>query len=334
MNNYSIAKEFGNYIIDKLDDNSFVLVIQELEVFLANYEIVKKTYEVSNYTGYLPECYKLFFISKKIEGLSEDTLSNYDLILNRFFQDVSKPLSEINPNDIRVYLYQFQKNSTRPCSDVYLNNIRVVLNGFFNWCVDEDYISKNPCKPIKSIHCETKPREPLTDIEMELVRHACDNYRDIALVEFLYSTGCRVSEVANLKISDIDFERKEVQLFGKGKKHRTSYINARAEIALRCYLATRKDNSPNLFVRLRQPHSGLTKAGIEHIIHELGVRAKINRNVYPHLIRHTTATSALNRGMNISELKELLGHEKMDTTLIYAKIAKNAVHTSHAKYIV
>lgn len=107
MNNYSIAKELGNHIIDKLDDNSFVLVVQELEIFLANYEIVKKTYEVSTYTGYLPECYKLFFISKKIEGLSEDTLSNYNLILNRFFLDISKPLSEINTNDIRVYLYQF-----------------------------------------------------------------------------------------------------------------------------------------------------------------------------------------------------------------------------------
>lgn len=334
MNNYSIAKEFGKHIIDKIDDNSFVLVIQELELFLSNYEITQKTYEVSSYIGYLPDCYKLFFISKKIEGLSDDTLSNYNLILDRFFLTVSKHLSEIDTNDIRVYLYQFQRNSARPCSDVYLNNIRVVLNGFFNWCVDEDYVAKNPCKPIKSIHCETKPREPLTDIEMELIRHACDNYRDSALVEFLYSTGCRVSEVCKLKIADIDFERKEVQLFGKGKKHRVSYINARAEIALRCYLATRKDNDPNLFVRLREPHSGLTKAGIEYVIHELGVKADINRSVYPHLIRHTTATSALNRGMTISELKELLGHEKMDTTLIYAKIAKNAVHSSHTKYIV
>lgn len=106
------------------------------------------------------------------------------------------------------------------------------------------------------------------------------------------------------------------------------------DVALRSYLATRKDKNPNLFVKSIYSYTGRTVAGIEYVIHELSVKFCMNRPVYSHLIRHTTATSALNRGMDVAELRELLGHEKPDTTLIYTKIAKNAVRVSHTKYVV
>lgn len=209
-----------------------------------------------------------------------------------------------------------------------------VFHTFLDWCRQEGYIPSNPCDRIRPIKYETKPRTPLTDLELEIVRDACKNYRERALVELLYSTGCRVSELAILKKSDIDFSTKEVQLFGKGSKHRISYINARTEIALKKYWLTRKDMDDSVICTVRQPYHGIKKPQIEQIIRQIGERANLGRNLYPHLIRHTTATSALERGMDVTELQKMLGHEKLDTTMIYAKVSQESLRYSHHRYVV
>lgn len=200
--------------------------------------------------------------------------------------------------------------------------------------LSNNYISKNPCKQIHPIKYEAKLREPLTGVEMELIRDACQTRREKAIIETFYSTGCRVSELAILKKTDVDFRKGEVHLFGKGSKHRISYINAKAEVALKKYLFSRSDDCPALFVTDRSPVRALKKEGIESIVRKIGERSGIERRVYPHLIRHTTATDALERGMNVAEVQKILGHEKLDTTMIYAKVCQDNVKYDHKRYIV
>lgn len=152
----------------------------------------------------------------------------------------------------------------------------------------------------------------------------------------LYSTGCRVSELAILKRSDIDWHEKSVHLYGKGRKHRTSFINAKAEVALIRYLDSRNDDSEFLFVSSRRPYRNLKKEGIEKIVRTIGHRSscKTNKTITPHVLRHTTATTALQSGMPIEDISKLLGHESIDTTMIYAKTSLENVQAGHRKHIV
>ena len=232
---------------------------------------------------------------------------------------------------IRILLYKYQ--SIHKIGNRALDAKRLVINGFLQWCADEGYVQKNICKQVKPIRYEATPREPLTDIEMAFIRRACRSDRDTAIIEMLYSTGCRVSELCRLDKSDVDFQSRAVYLFGKGQKHRTSYMSADAMISLGIYLRDRKDDNAALFIALQRPPRRLTIAGVQWIVRQIGIRSGIGRPLHPHLIRHTMATDALNRGMDITEIQQLLGHEKLETTMIYAKISDESVRQSHRKYV-
>ena len=328
----NFAKDFMVRLDGKVSNEDMVTILQELQMFTSNYDIQKKETNIVLYDNQLPDCYKVYMVAKKLEGLSEGTLKTYDLYLKDFLMSVNKSISCITTDDIRIYLYNFQKN--RHVGNRSLDGRRLVINTFFQWCTDEGYITQNPCRQIRPIKYESKLREPLTGIEMELIRDACRTYREKAIIELFYSTGCRVSELVTLNKDDIDFRKGEVHLFGKGNKHRLSYINAKAEVALKKYLFTRKDDNEALFVSERKPYNRIKKTGVEKIVREIGERSDVGRRVYPHLIRHTTATDALERGMNVAEVQKILGHEKLDTTMIYAKVCQENVKYDHKRYIV
>ena len=294
------VNEFISSLSDDFDKDILSVLFKKLTVFVSGYEIKPIETSVALYTNYMPECYQTYFVTRKIEGMSMKSLEMYDLYLKDFFRQVHKPIKMIATNDIRVYLYKVQ--AQRGISNRSLDARRTVINAFFEWCCNEEYINRNPCRNIKKIKYEEKERKPLSSIELEELRNACVTLRDKALFELLYSTGCRVSEVVNLNKADVNFETKEVVLFGKGNKHRTSYINARAEIALKNYLNSRNDDNKALFVSDRKPHNRLSKFGIEKRIGQLGELAGIERRIFPHLIRHTTATDGLNRGMGVEEV--------------------------------
>lgn len=328
----NFAKEFMAQLNGKVSDDELEVILRELEVFSVNYDIQKKETEIIPYEPHIPECYKVYMVSKKIEGLTDETLKTYAGYLENFFAFFNKPIEKIDSNDIRLYLYNYQ--DMRNVTDRTMDGKRVVLNGFFEWCKNEGYIPTNPCKKIHPIKYTMELIEPLTDLEMEILRDSLRTYREKAMVEVFYSTGCRVSELVNLNKSDVDFRTKEVILFGKGKKYRISYINAKAEVALRKYLEERTDDDPALFVRERRPHTRLKKNGVESVIRKLGKRAGIGRRVYPHLIRHTHATTALSRGMDITRVQKIMGHKKIETTMIYAKVCQEDVKHDHKKFIV
>jgi len=322
LNNFTVAIDgvVGYTELTKIHDI--------LEVTLSNYTVsFNETLPAVRSNGF--DILKLFCASKKIEGSSDSTLKQYYRTANQFLSIAQKNLNDISPNDVRGFLLWLRENGN---SERSVNNQRLFLSSFFRWCEDNSYVDKSPCKVIKAIKYDAIDKEPLSELELELLRKSCKTARETAILETLYSTGCRVSELVNLKLIDIDFNNKEVHLFGKGKKHRTSYLNAKACIALQDYLISRKGNSDFIFISDNKPYNPIGKYTIEVIVRNIADRAGV-KDVHPHRIRHTTATMALNKGMPIEQVKELLGHESIDTTLIYAKTLSENVKYSNAKYL-
>lgn len=331
----NFANEFISKLDGKIPDEALRTVLQELQVFTSNYDISQRETRVVPYQNNIPDCYRVYMVAKKIEGMSPESMKTYNFYLTDFFEHINRPFEQVTTNDIRIYLYETQKRTG--ISNRTLDGKRLVINTFMDWCWKEGYIPNNPCASIKPIKFEEKPREPLSNMELEIVRDACENYRDKAMIELFYSTGCRLSEMVNLKISDIDFTSKEVHLFGKGSKHRTSYLNAKAEYMLKKYFELERPKesiSDSVFVIFRKPYNEMHKESIYARIKAIQKRSGIERSLFPHLLRHTMATDALNRGMSVAEVKEILGHEKLDTTMIYAKISHDSVKFNHKRYIV
>lgn len=275
---------------------------------------------------------KNYIVVKHMEGLSDATLQNYLFRLHHFMKASTKPLEKLTANDIRLYLFKYQSESG--ITNRSLDSVRSVICTFLRWAASEGYISTNPAETIKPIKWEAKPREALEQIELERIRRACTSARETAIVEVLYSTGCRVSELSGIKLSDIDWNAHSVNLFGKGKKWRTSYINAKAEMAIRVYLAQRKHESIFLFCNDRGGGQ-MKKGNIERMIRSIRDRAGMgDRRITPHTFRHTTATQALQSGMPVTDIQLLLGHASVNTTMVYAHTTHEAVQAGHKRCIV
>ena len=317
---------------DYLEPDKLREVVPMLESILSNYEIKKRETEIIVYGSDIPETVKTDIVAKKISGLSANSLYLYLMVLTDFFRTVCKKPEKVSANDIRVYLYQYQKEHN--ISNRTLDSKRTIICGYFNWMALEEYITKNPAVNIQPIKYERIHKKAMTQLDLEKVRLACKTKRDKAIVEMLYSTGCRVTELERLNISDINFDTKEVILFGKGDKHRISYINAKAEVALKDYLSTRTDNNPALIVYDREPYNRLKKSGIENAVKKIMESVTdVTTHVTPHIFRHTTATTALDRGMDVVAVSRLLGHERVETTMEYITTDSSSMKDKHTNYI-
>lgn len=304
----------------------------KLEMILSNYEIENRKTEVISYGSIIPESVEIYIVSKKIAGLSDKSLYLYLMVLSNFFRTVQKQPEKITANDIRVYLYQYQK--VHGISNRTLEGKRIIICSYFTWLQSEEYINKNPAINIDPIKYERKHKKAMSQLDLEKIRMACKTERERAIVEVLYSTGCRVTELERLNISDVNFETKEVLLFGKGDKHRISYLNAKAEVSLKKYLNSRMDDNVALFVYDRKPHHRLKKSGIELIIKKILSRTDVTTHVTPHIFRHTTATTAIDHGMNIVEVSKILGHKRIDTTMEYITSDSNSIKNNHKNFII
>lgn len=309
-------------------------VLGLLDKLATRYEIHKKETALAVYNEELPEVVKIYIVSKKMEGLSQQTLDTYLRMLTLFFREMRKPLPQITTNEIRLYLFSYQQR--RGCSNRSLDKYRQYLASFFSWTTDEGYTQHNPMRTIPAIKYEKKPRENLTQLELEYLRQSCQTPRERAIIEFLFSTGCRVSELSGVKMSDVNWTAKTVHLFGKGSKHRNSFINAKCEVTLKAYLKTRTDDCEYLFVTARKPYRQLKTEALEKIVRTIASRtsSEMQKHVTPHILRHTTATLALQNGMSIADISRLLGHEKIDTTMIYAHASMESVQEGHRKFVV
>lgn len=318
---------------DYVDNDNLKSISVKLDLLLSDYDISLHKNEVIPYSYTAPETVKIYIVTKKIAGLSMKSLYLYNIVLNDFFNTVQKGQEKITANDIKVYLYKYQNEHN--ISNRTLDSRRTIICTYFAWLAAEDYIQKNPAINISPIKYERIHKKPMSQLDLEKVRKACNTKREKAIVEVLYSTGCRVSELEHLNISDVNFESKEVILFGKGNKHRISYLNAKSEVALRDYLNERNDDNEALFVYDRKPYDRLKKSGIELIIKKIMQRVDgVNVHVTPHVFRHTTATEGLNRGMSVVDVSKLLGHVRLETTMEYITTDSTLMKNSYQKSII
>ncbi|MDE6053862.1 MAG: tyrosine-type recombinase/integrase [Lachnospiraceae bacterium] len=315
-------------MMDKITQEQCSELKTALYMELQEFELEKRCTEVldldTSYIHYL----QLFLARKKTERKSERTIEQYKLHLTAMLQCLNISVDKITENDLFCYLAKYKKD--RGVSNVYLDNIRLVFSSFFTWLNAKGYIAKNPTAGLEPIKVEKKIKQPFSDEELEKMRRICDQERDLALIEFLYSTGVRVSELIALNKKDIDFYGKNVVVYGKGSKERETYLNAASCLHLKAYLDSRQDDNEALFVSTRAPHTRLTVAGVEKILHRIGKDAGVAR-VHPHRFRRTMATNVLKKGMPLEEVKELLGHTKLDTTMIYCTVSRENVKHSHQK---
>lgn len=310
-------------------DNAQMQKLQKvLEIALFNCEITAQTEKKD--TDDNPKLIDAFVAAKRIEGCSEKTLKYYRITIETMVASIDKGIRHIQTEDLRSYLTDYQ--SKNQSSRVTIDNIRRILSSFFSWLEDEDYILKSPVRRIHKVKTATHIKETYTDEDLEKMRDNCTELRDLAMIDMLASTGMRVGEMVLLNRNDIDFNERECIVFGKGSKERVVYFDARTKIHLQNYLRSRKDDNPALFVSLKSPYERLKIGGVEVRLREFGKQLGLQR-VYPHKFRRTLATTAIDRGMPIEQLQQLLGHRKIDTTLQYAMVKQSNVKIAHRKYI-
>lgn len=272
----------------------------------------------------------VFISAKRLEGCSEKTLTYYRKTIETMLTGIGKSAQQIMTEDLRKYLtdYQTEHRSSR----VTIDNIRRILSSFFSWLEDEDYIVKSPVRRIHKVKTAKVVKDTYTDEAMELMRDNASTNRDLAMIDLLASSGMRVGEMVTLNREDINFEERECVVLGKGNKERLIYFDARTKIHLQNYLASREDSNPALFVSLRAPYDRLQIGGVEVRLRGLGQKLNIPK-VHPHKFRRTLATTAIDKGMPIEQVQQLLGHQKIDTTMHYAMVKQQNVKMAHRKYI-
>ena len=221
-------------------------ILSAVDLSMMDYEIIEKRTDIIPACG-IPEVVKLYLASRAIAHLSSGTLDQYRRKLEHFFLSVRKPYTDITANDIRIYLYNFKVE--RNVGDNYMENIRGILATFFEWLVNNEYLPRNPCAKVDKIRYNRHRRQALTPLQLEECRFSVDDLRNKALIDFFYSTGCRVSECVSVVKSDIDWSARSVLIrHGKGNKERVVYFNAECEVSLQAYLSSRSDTVDALFV--------------------------------------------------------------------------------------
>ena len=317
-------------LIHVLDESQMQELEMAITICFDGLQLQKECTELSTNVVDNWEYCKRYLQSMVVAGNALGTIENYKMHLRILLQDISKPLLEITDDDLMLHLAR--QKYQRKIGNRYLNQKRIVFRSFFGWLRKKRYINENPAELLDQIKYDVKLKKPFTDEEREILRCKCKCERDLALLDFLYSTGCRVSEVVALNKEDIDFVENQCVVHGKGGKERIVYLNASAMYHLQLYLEERKDNNPALFVGTKKPFDRLSKNGIEAVLRRLGKLAKIDK-VHPHRYRRTALTNAANRGMPLQDVQHLAGHASPDTTMIYCNVDSSKVKAEHKMFL-
>jgi site-specific recombinase XerD len=296
-----------------------------LEEVLCNYDIQRKSdLKLAND---IPEKIEWYISSKKLEGLSAKTLKGYRAELMTFSKFCQKACVIVTTADIRSFLATYEKAKISTISQKL-----TVLKSFFGWLVKEEVILRDPTVKIKLPKIPKRLPKSLTIEELELVRESCQTLRQRALLEVFYSTGCRLSEIANMKLDDINLQSMSARVIGKGNKERIVYFSVKALHHLNKYLNSRTDDCQSLFVTERKPFRPMANRTIQQEIDAIEKQSKINKKLHPHVMRHTFATLSMDAGIELADLQHLMGHSDPATTLVYASVSEERKQQAFKKY--
>ena len=321
----------------KLDSEQILFLRNVLYVEFKDKEIKDVSYELTVADGDA-DAFKMqhFIASKKISGRSLKTIEQYVREAWECRNQIGKPFNEITSGDLRWYFARCQSRGI--CMNT-LRNKRRYLNVFFKFLRNEGWIQVNPVSKIEVFKVENVIKKPFSALDMESLRNACETIRDRALIEFLYSTGVRVSELCSLKIKDLDWSKKEFYVVGKGRKERLVCYSDSAGYYINEYLVWRmeKENitfeelkEKPLFKSLKKSDEAISPECVRSTLKKIAQRANVV-NVHPHRFRRTYASDLINRGMRLEEVKVLMGHTKMDTTLLYTDLKQDNIISSYRK---
>lgn len=253
------------------------------------------------------------------------TLETYKFHIMKFIEYINIDIVDVTTNTIRYYLAHVGTT----CSNTYVDHIRRILNSFFTFCENEEYIQKNPCKRIDKIKINKEMEKPYSDTEVELIRNACITPREKALVNVLFSTGIRREELSKIKVQDIDFLERSIVIHGKGGKTRTVYFSARCELSIKRYLESKKQHSEYLFSSEKGKPTQLSRDSVARIVKIIGNRAGVS-NVHLHRFRRWFGTDMANKNVPLQDIAEMMGHSKLETTKDYYIYANHErIKTNH-----
>ena len=319
-----LLNEINGTLSDKLTAQALNEALTEIERKMLDF-IIDIDLSACSKTGF-NELLDSFVEAKRVEGRSEATIERYKYVLGRLRDETGIPINKITVFSLRSWL---SKEQSRGISEKTLEGYRCVFSSFFGWLHKEGLLSGNPCANLGPIKCKKQVKIPYSEIDIEALKEACDCTRDKAIISFLLSTGCRISEVCRLNRDSIDFTSNECTVLGKGDKERTVLFDDVTAMLLKRYFSERIDDSPALFVG--KCTNRMTPGGVRAKLKTIANRANVD-NVHPHRFRRTLATHLIDRGMDIQEVASLLGHEKLDTTMKYVFINKVNVKNAYKKY--
>lgn len=310
---------------DHLDPDTLKLVTNVVTIKLNDYEVSEKCTDLVTVETESEVIVKMFLATKKLEGRSPKTLNNYARRLSDMMNVVNKPIKEYGVYDLRMYLASKQINGV---SDRSVDGYRSIITSFFNWAYGEQMIPNNPCLNLGVIKYKREIKKPYSKVELEHLRNCCTSTRDRTIMETLLATGCRISELINIRISDIDFVNSEIKVLGKGNKERIVYVDAVTLMWINKYLEERKGDSEMLFSA--KGREGITAGGVRWMLSQLSKISGVE-NVHPHRFRRTLATTLIERGMSIQEVATILGHSNINTTMTYVYLDDKKVKASYNK---
>jgi len=275
------------------------------------------------------------YIEKFLEVLeyekkySINTISSYERDLRGFLEYLSshkKDFKTLNYNDVTDYLiYMNSLKLSSSSVNRHLSSIR----SFYDYLLIEHVVVASPFKLVSGPKKEKKLPNYLQYQEFIDLINACDEtalgVRNRMILELLFATGIRVSEAVNIKIKDIDFKNREIRILGKGKKMRVVYFNKTCQEVMSKYVIEARQEllkgKKCEYLLVNHLGNNLTRRGVAEILEKLILKSSLKHKISPHTLRHTFATLMLNEGMDIREVQELLGHERLSTTNIYTHVS-------------
>jgi len=307
------------------------LIKESMRELLSQYSVSKKQ-EAETFVLNNTNLVGLYFSTMKLNGLSEKTMKNYKYHFDRFLAFVNKSILKVTTDDIRLFLTDLiSKNHIKNST---LETEKSILKSLFSWLETEEYILKSPAKRIRPTKIERRLRKSMSLEDIELMRCACATSRERCIFELLFSTGVRLEELHEINITDLNWQENSIKVIGKGNKERIVYFSPKSKIYIKSYLKDRGiSKSDALFITQRQPRNRLGNRSIQKELKTISAKAGIEYSVFPHLLRHSFATIGLNSGMDINVIHDLLGHQNLETTMIYAKTDMETIKYQYRKHL-